>query len=480
MSITITDQPPCTRVDVAVDASLSVDARQRRRENNYLLHAVYNLNSSIASGQNCSRSRRGGNSGVTLRKTHTNKGVRASWSQQTCGSMFCPYHSPIKAFKERTKLSMATEQHVADGGETLFLTLTARTEFSRTPQFKSAEYAFRHDAEAFSAFRELDKGLPRIGAQKRLLAAAEAYGAYKSIPMRSHEDWELNRRMNTFIKAKSSALFSGKSWKKDEINFGIKGRVDALELVPTPAITKDGERDWNYVAHNLHIHAVLFLHRPLNNADREELTRRLRTRWLNRLRKEGFYATADAQDFKWIAATDVQKVTNYITKFSDEVMFGKQPEHESSVSIWDALRESGGGRFDADGTMLAGDPAAKNWFRQVEQVFHGRKKFNTSEQFYKRMGVDALMAEITEDFKRSSIMQSVLTFTGGTWQLLAEDNPEYKFELLNMAENTSDENLYAFIEEQGYSFAKPEILSLDDIADDDVQEVAVDDELVPF
>jgi len=372
------------------------------------------------------------------------------------------------------------EQHVADGGMTLFATFTARTVSSRTPQFQSAEYAFRHDSAAFAAFREADRGLPRRGAQDRLRAAVASYGASKGIPLSTHKDWELNRRMSTFLKAKSTSLFSGKSWKKDEKTFHVKGRVDTVELVPSPATKADGTHDWNYVAHNLHIHAVLFLDARANEADREELILRLRSRWVNRLRKEGFSATADAQDFQWVAAGDVQKVARYVTKFSDEVMFGKPTEHENSVSIWDALRESDGGRISPDGTVIPADHAAKNWFRQVEQVFHGRKKFNTSEQFYKRMGVEQLMKDKAEEFRKTSIMETILTFPKETWQDLSNENPEYKFELLNMVENTTEENVYAFIQEQGYLFTKPESISLDDIMDDDLDEVLSPDVAVSF
>src|SRR5690606_31899987 len=102
------------------------------------------------------------------------------------------------------------------------------------------------------------------------------------------------------------------------------------------------------------------------------------------------------------------------------------------------------------------------WYRQLEQVQKGRKMMWVTPHFYKALGVDEEIAALDEEFKKTSITEKVLVFSQGTWLLISEDNPEYKYELLNMAENTSNEALYAYVEEAGYSFTKPSAATLDD------------------
>lgn len=458
-----------TRMDRAITAAQSAEPRQLWREQSYLLHAVFNRVSSTSSGANCDRSRRGGDQGVGLQKTYTDKGVRASWSKQSCGSRLCPRCSVIASYLDRRKLQFAVEQHTADGGMTLFLTFTARTAQTYTPRFANAEYTFRRDRDVFNAFREADKDLPRKGSRARLKQAAEQYGLEHGIPTATHEDWELNRRLNAFRHVLSRQVFSGVAWNKDREQFGIKGRVDAIELVPQPAVAADGGHDWNLVAHNLHIHAVVFLKGRLNEQERDVLAQRLITRWTKGLRARGFTATKTAQDSRWIAAEDVEKVMRYVTKFSDEVVFGKGHRKDTSLSVWDALRESDGGRLGDDGHLIPADYAARNWFRQTEQVFNGRRMFNTSIRFFEEMGVAELIKQQEEEWRQSAITETVLTFSGGTWMLICEDNPELKYELLNIAENTAIEDLYAYVDEVGYGYEVPATptLTLDELPDDE-------------
>lgn len=465
-----------TLIDVGTHAN-STNGRQLHREQAYRLHAVFNRVSSTSSGANCDRSPRGGENGVPLRKIHTKKGTRASFAKQSCGCRFCPRCSPKQSFMDRTRLALAVEQHIKDGGTTLFITLTAQTRMSTTPKFANAEYTFRRDQEAFTNFRNADKDLPRRGAKARLKAAAEAYGEEHGIPTDTHTAWELADRFNDFRTVLSRSVFEGQAWRADQERFGVKGRVDAVELVPQPALKADGSKDWNRVRHNLHFHVVVFISKRLNSVDRELLVNNLRNRWVKSLKNKGYRASNNAQDFSWIAADDVSRVIHYITKFSDEVLFGKKTGKES-LSVWDALKDASGGHI-VDGRLVYADPAARNWFRQVEQVFSGRRMLNTSTGFFNKMGVADLIKQKEEEFRANSIMETVLTFTGGVWQLLHEDNPELKYELLNVAENTTNEELYEFVTRTGYEFTKPMALTLDDLPDDVVAESEVWDQ-TPF
>ena len=444
----------------------AVNECQQARQSVFHLHSVFNRISSSPSGANCDRSRRGGRGGVELLKTYSDKGVRASWTKQKCGSRFCPRCSPVRSYQDRRRLALAVEEHTRSGGTTLFLTFTAKTRQSFTPSFSDAEYAFRRDTEAFKAFREADSGLPRSGAKARLKAAAEQYGVDRSIPSHAHEEWELNRRLNDFRTVLSRTVFNQRQWKLDTRYYDIKGRVDVIELVPRPHVRSDGSRNWNRVTHNLHFHVVVFLRGTLSEDDRDLFTKTLIGRWTAGIHRKGYKATKKAQDAQWIAARDVRRVMNYITKFSDDVVLGKSTG-TTKLTVWDALRDADGGRVDEDGFLIPADPAARQWFRQVEQVFQGRRMMNTSIGFFKKMGVADRIAEQEAEWRKNSITETVLTFSGGTWLLIHEENPELKYELLNAAENATAEDVYELVEATGYNFTRPTALTLAGIPDDE-------------
>ena len=440
--------------------------RQRARQDVFHLHAVFNRISSTPSGANCDRSRRSRKGGVELQKTYSKKGVRASWTKQRCGSRLCPRCSPIRSYQDRRRLAIAVEEHVRQRGTTLFLTFTARTVESYTPAFSNAEYVFRRDEAAFSAFRAADDGLPRAGAKARLKAAAAEYGVENGISSNSHEQWELHRRLNDFRTVLARSVFDRTEWKMDSADYNIKGRVDVVELVPQPRVRDDGTRDWNHVTHNLHFHVAVFVEGTLDENDRNFLSTMLIERWTKGIRRRGYEASYRAQDARWVASSDVNRVMNYITKFSDELVFGK-PADTTKLSVWDALIDADGGRVDEDGYLIPADPAARQWFRQVEQVFQGRRMMNTSIGFFKKMGVAERIAEQETEWRKNSITETVLTFSGGTWQLIHEENPEFKYELLNAAENAPVEYVYELVDSIGYNYARPAQLTIADLPDDD-------------
>lgn len=444
----------------------AVDGRQQARQDAYYLHAVFNRISSSPSGANCDRSRRAGNGDIELKKTYSDKGVRASFTRQRCGSRFCPRCSPIRSYQDRRRLTLAVEEHTRRGGTTLFLTFTARTRRSATPAFSDAEYAFRRDSEAFGAFRAADKHLPRAGAKARLKAAAAEYGVERGIVSNSHEQWELNRRLEDFRRVLSRHVFGRTQWQLDTRTYDINGRVDVVELVPQPQIRNDGSFNWNRVTHNLHFHVAVFLSGKLTEDERTVFTEALIGRWIEGIRRRGYKATKTAQDAQWVAARDVRRVIHYITKFSDEVVFGK-PTDSPKLTVWDALRAADGGRIDEAGFIIPADPAARQWFRQVEQVFQGRRMLNTSIGFFKKMGVAERIAEQEAEWRKNAITETVLTFSGGTWLLIHEENPEFKYELLNAAENAPNEAVYEFVDAAGYDYTKPTALTLADLPDDE-------------
>lgn len=488
--------------DAGFHARNATTRSQRGRATLYRDLATYNRISSTASGANCFRSRRGGSTGTPLYKTHTSKGVHARWGRQSCKGAFCPVCSTQRARQDAAELIVATRAHVKRGGTALFLTLSARSEFSRTPQFENAEYLFRRDKEAFAEFREQEKGYSPVGASTRLEARVAQYAEELAVEVHTHKGWELNERHEAMKRTLSRSVFGGSSWSKDEKRYNVRSRVIVTELVPTPARKKLGasesaEPNWNYVRHNLHFHILLFIdpkakeydnalfpaheptthrddrmgtrsevHARLNAEEREEFVSRLYGRWERALKKAGLVAEEAAQDFSWIAADDIEKVAHYINKLPRELLEGKSAGKEGHASVWDALRAADGGVISESGELIEADPAARNWFRQMEQVFYRKKLIVFSTNFAEKMGVADELKARREEFLSTAIKETVLLFGEGAWEWMCEENPEFRYELLNMAENTTSENLKAFIREHGYPFIEPATPTLDDVEDD--------------
>lgn len=467
--------------DAAFDARGATTEHQRNRARLYRDHITFNRISSTASGRNCFRSRRGGSNGTALLRTHTSKGIFSKWARQSCKSALCPICSTQRAKQDAAELTVATRAHVARGGTALFLTLSARSVYSRTPQFDNAEYHFRNDAEALTAFRESEKNYSPVGRSERLRARVAAYAEEHAVKVHTHTDWELTHRHDVFKSVASRSVFGGAQWSKDAKRYGVRARVIVTELVPTPAKAKSSAPnkrgvDWNYVTHNLHLHIVLFLDplpteegstRRLNASERDELVNRLYGRWERALKKHGITAKKEAQDFSWIAADEIEKVAHYINKLPRELITGKSAGKEGHMSIWDALRAAEGGHITESGELLEADPAARNWFRQVEQLFYRKKLIMFSTNFAERMGVADELKARREEFFSTALTETVLLFGEGTWRWMCEENPEFRYELLNMAENTTGENLKAFIREHGYPFIEPSTPTLDEVEDDD-------------
>lgn len=467
--------------DAAFDARGAATEYQRTRARLSRDRITFNRISSTASGRNCFRSRRGGASGTPLYKTHTSNGVQASWGRQSCKSAFCPVCSTQRAKQDAAELIAATRAHVARGGTAMFLTLSARSVYSRTPQFDNAEYRFRNDAEALAAFREDETSYSPVGRSERLSARVRAYAEEHAVKVHTHKDWELARRHDVFKSVASRSVFGGAQWSKDAKRYGVRARVIVTELVPTPAKAKSSTAnkravDWNYVSPNLHLHIILFLDplamedgstRRLNSSERDEFVNRLYGRWERGLKKHEITAKKEAQDFSWIAADEIEKVSHYINKLPRELITGKSAGKEGHMSVWDALRAADGGHITEAGELLEADPAARNWFRQVEQVFYRKKLIMFSINFAERMGVAEELKTRRKEFLSTAIKETVLLFGEGAWRWMNEENPEFGYELLNMAENTTSENLKAFIREHGYPFTEPSTPTLEDVEDDD-------------
>lgn len=136
--------------------------------------------------------------------------------------------------------------------------------------------------------------------------------------------------------------------------------------------------------------------------------------------------------------------------------------------MWDALHAADGGHITESGELVEADPAARNWWRQMEQVFYRKKLIMFSTNFAEKMGVADELKDRREEFLSTAIKETVLLFGEGAWTWMCEENPEFRYELLNMAENTTSDSLKAFIREHGYPFTEPATPTLDDITPDDV------------
>lgn len=432
----------------------SANKAQSAREQLFKDLNTYNRISSTASGSNCLRSSRRASIGTPLYKTHSSKGVKASWGKQTCNSAFCPVCSTRRGNKNAFELTLATQKHIANGGTALFLTLGTRSEKVATPLFSSAEYGFRRDKEAFKTFRDSTSGLPAEGAAARMRQAVADYAAARNLPINTHKSWEVNTAYEAMSDTLAKTVFSGREWRKDLTTYGIKGRVTVVEVVPTPTVKRNGWRDWEKTQTNIHFHIVLFLAGHPTARQRETLATRIQKRWAGSLNRKGHTTAVKAQDYKWVAGNDLLRVIDYINKLPRDLITGKA--HEGKLTIWDALRDAEcGGVNLSTGELFPPNASARNYFQQLEQVFYRKRLIRTSERFAETMGIANELEARRDQFLQDTLRETVLVFRREDWQALITENPNARYSLLNLAENADNDAVYERLDAEGVAYLKP-------------------------
>lgn len=438
------------------ESQRSQSSRQIRRQETMKLLFVRNEISAVASGQNCFRSARGfGNSGVALNKITYHETVRASWNKQTCKSALCPRCAVVSQYKRRRALRIASEKHISSGGTVLALTLTMKTQESITPQFSGAEFMFRKSPR-FDLFTEDIKDLRTKERNALLRDRIAAYKA-ENPGLDAHLTWDLNTRRDA-LQTAYKATFGGGAWTKERSLYSVVGHLSVVELVAIPRVVKK-MKDWGQVTHNLHFHIAIFVAGTMSPKIRMEWENNIRGRWIRGVAKAGFHASPEGQYFDYVAGKDIEKITHYLTKISDDVSGLSKPK-KGSLSIFDALKD----------VEQTGSLTAENWYKNVELVMKGRKSFMMSQRFYENLDVAAEVEADGNEFVENSVMEPVLTFTQSTWLYLSQYDMNLKFQLPNMVENGPVEEVFNHLDSEGYSYIRPDMSPLAPASIDEITE----------
>jgi hypothetical protein len=153
---------------------------------------------------------------------------------------------------------------------------------------------------------------------------------------------------------------SGRKWVKEKAEFGVGGYVRVVELTYGPS-------GWH-----VHIHALLFVTRPLSDGDRTRWRSQLVERWVSGLEDSGHQAVDDVQDMRR-AGRGQTVLADYFTKSVDngdavsaEITLGQNKrtrgtEHRTPFGILDDL-------------ILYGDAADAALWWEFERVSRGRRQ----------------------------------------------------------------------------------------------------------
>jgi hypothetical protein len=452
-----------------VDLSLPQTAAQGKRDDAMALQYHFNRVSSLPSGKTCGNCpRKGSANDIDVIKTTFKSGkTRASIGNLAyCGSDVCPSCSQGKEVLNLQKTLIAVNKQVAEGMTVAFITMTMQTKFARTPRFYNAEEQMRKS----DWYKEHQEELQEMGAKERRARFNELLAEFKenyATQKDSHLDWELNKQFDALSDGQS-ALFTGAAWLKEKAKFGVKGRVTTRELVPTPKLRSSGERNWDYVRHNLHMHCAIFIEGTPTPIQLQEWEEALNKRWIASMKRSGFHASEKAQDMQYVSGTDIRKIAHYIIKEASTLVRGKHvdPDRPSDAATkWDALLDSKESRVTNDGQFLPVSRSPLNWWRNYEQAQRSRKTVMSSTGFWKIMGVAEEVKAAEEERKKNSTRMIVLSISQGQWQLLRRESPETKWQILNVVENSATaQEIYDVIDQWDIAYKKP--VDLDSIPDD--------------
>lgn len=270
-------------------------------------------------------------------------------------------------------------------------------------------------------------GLVMSGRQKELKRAASKWGetgrlGLLTLTMRHKRSDRLEDLWDA-LSAAWRAVSSGSGWVRDKADFGIGGFVRAVEVT-------HGENGFH-----LHIHALLFLERGLDDDESRFLFARVFSRWETALVKAGLEAPlSKAQDFQIVQDADMA-MAEYLAK-AVSTPWGVSEEMTRS----DIKKGRGGHRtpWEILADALEGDIHSVLLWRDYEQASKGRRALTWSRGLRDLL---CLEDELTDEqlaaqdpLEESPETEVVAILDLPAWKKLQTMFPGGDVELLRLAE----------------------------------------------
>jgi hypothetical protein len=470
MNASTATAPSTTTTPIAAFANTPA---QGRREERLERVAHYRRVTSLPSARGCMNAPLGFHSrDVSVYRTRfANNKVRASAGVQTCKGDMCPGCANIKNARREADLSLAMAEWIASGGEVIYCVFGATVKKSKTPPFLNVENIVRASAEYIAA---TPKGMP---AKQVRIIRDKMIADYRAVHSEadSHDAWEPNLRFDAVSKAQA-AVFTTGSFAREKKQYGVVATVKSIEEDIKTARFPNGARNYNYTSVNIHMNAVMFIDKPLSDADLLVWKTKMTKRWIKSMAKSGYVATETAQYWNAADSTEsIEKIARYILKQAKEFVYGRHDQDVPSDSVTRAqvLNEARGGVISDQGVQLGPNASALNWYRNYEQVKRGRNAFMKSHHFYEATGVADQIAERDALLRESMIRELIAQFSNDSWGTLTKGKGKLP-QVMNLIENTDGEQTYVALDELDVEYNRPEAFTIAPMKDTD--EVPLDGE----
>lgn len=437
---------------------------QLRRDELGFLHRLKTRHSGSSGERGCGTCTRRNAKHVAVRLVHRkSKKARARWKNlQRSSSYTCPYSNFRKQMEHREDAAFLAVEHVEAGGTLIAGTMTMQSAHAEAPRsFYSQREAFRTHYkrnEEHGSFYEEQHAFPSW--------------LNENPQGNSWDGWDVTRRLDAVNEGIDRMFGGGKPWQRNRAEFGIIGRILAVEPVFTPTyfFTDEGEEraGWGKVKSHIHVHFLLF-----STLDPAAVTsKRLRLllaslhgRWEKGMQKHGFHSSLSAQKLVKVRSDveDAARQATYIAK-GLALLTASSRDLDAATDTADffqPLRDADS-TYVKNGRVFHGDRQARAFWQNLEGAFMKRHFFRISPTLSARYDLKQHRQERKDEYAREvEAIEDLCFIEVEERSRLMREQYAFETQLLNLAENEGADAVREHLSDLGIAFIVPELRGTD-------------------